>query len=154
MRPLCLKNTIIENCHLYYAVHLVKSSYYLWLSTMEEVDKERSSLNKTCRQGRWKSVVLKIAIEGVGSQLSWHFRVFAFLNVDLNSVMEKSTFFFIWVMCNNFELRPVILVYLTLLPPISPNFHYKLPPSLATTIPIIQWAQYLISFLFIYALNS
>ena len=63
--------------------------------------------------------------------------------------MEKSTFFFIWVMCNNFELRPVILVYLTVLPSTSQNWHYKLPPSLATIIPLIQWAQYLISFLFI-----
>ena len=57
----------------------------------KEVDKERSSLNKT----RWKSVVLKIAIEGVGIQLSCHFRVFAFLNGDLNSAMERSTSFFI-----------------------------------------------------------
>ena len=129
-------------------------SNYSMLLTMEEKDKERSSLKKTCRQGRWKSVVLKIAIEGVGIQFSWHFRVFAIFNGDLNSVMEKSTFFFIWVMCNNFELRPVILVYLTLLPPISQNWHYKLPPSLATTIPLIKWAQYLISFLFISGMSK
>ena len=45
-------------------------------------------------------------------------------------------------MSNNFELRPVILVYLTLLPPITQNWHYKLPPSLATTILLIKWAQY------------
>ena len=62
---------------------------------MEEVDKERSSLNKTRRQRRWKSVVLKIAIEGVGIRLSKHFRVFAFLNGDKNSVMEKNTSLFI-----------------------------------------------------------
>ena len=101
-----------------------------------------------------ESVVLKIAIEGVRIRLSWYFRVFAFLNGDLNSVMEKSTFFFIWVMCNKFELRPVILVYLTLLPPISQNWHYKLPPSLATTIPLMKWAQFLISFLFIFGCHE
>ena len=65
------------------------------VSIMEEVDKERSSLNKNCRQRRWKSVVLKIAIEGVEIRLSCHFMIFAFFNGDLNSVMEKRTFFFL-----------------------------------------------------------